>query len=585
MASITCQKLLGYSYKKEYAGSYNHRNVVTLNLETLHPTNATPRYNLSEFSNYEEIIIINDKNLGKGRVISVSEPRSADFQENGLQFWKRNITVEIYYAGDSTQMPADADNTFYSRLNNIINARISSVSENFEFNNQEDGNVSYSHTVSVTCSSEFIEGQNSAQEGVAEAKRVAQLLIASSVDFGYLTGLNIYNSANGKNLFSEEINIIEGTVSITKTFIPSNIRTPISYSFNIDSEGIIEIRESVVFKNKEKAQVASAISTLLSDGDIFINSSFPRCNSIFGIYKEFIDKPTSPDVDGLQNQSLNLISIVKSFNEQSQELSLEITFNNSRSLRAAYLAEILQVLALGKNGIVSCTENANFTLKASKSEASLVYPVYDQFSLASSMKSILDSEQINAKTRILKFCNENFPSANYSANSLKITSSSRSFDSNGKQFSYSIAYTTDTSIKQDNDFVSINCEINFSKPQKNIQSYVIPGTTKPFLHEGNQSTLGTANISLRGKLKRIESNKNSDKLYKPKKQIINLYNMGLINLITRLSSIGLGDPNKFIVTGVNYSYNSERDLNVSISVSYWLPINRLGKLGNGAIPI
>ena len=61
-------------------------------------------------------ISLNNNGFGLGRVISISQPSSVNFDENGLQFWKRKITIELYEVGDNSNTPDNAANTFYARL-------------------------------------------------------------------------------------------------------------------------------------------------------------------------------------------------------------------------------------------------------------------------------------------------------------------------------------------------------------------------------------------------------------------------------------------------------------------------------------
>ena len=173
MANFNVTTLLGYSVKKEYTGIFNYRNVVTLTVETLHRTNTDPRYDLGTLNEYDAPdiykhsntpIVLNDTPFGVGRIVSISEPRSENFDQNGLKFWKRIITFEIYEIGDSSNLPTSTPetNNFFNRLKEtIFNPRIISLSETFSFSDAEDSNLGYTQTVSVSCADEIAEGSPS----------------------------------------------------------------------------------------------------------------------------------------------------------------------------------------------------------------------------------------------------------------------------------------------------------------------------------------------------------------------------------------------------------------------------------------
>ena len=105
MPNFNITTILGYSLKKEYSGTMNYRNVITIDVEALFKTTESSVYdnilpipadyvNPEVYQNSLTSISLNGNGFGLGRVISISQPSSVNFDENGLQFWKRKITIE-----------------------------------------------------------------------------------------------------------------------------------------------------------------------------------------------------------------------------------------------------------------------------------------------------------------------------------------------------------------------------------------------------------------------------------------------------------------------------------------------------------
>ena len=376
MPNFNITTILSYSLKKEYAGTMNYRNVVTIEVETIHKTDSTTAYDstltIPNDYSYAEVyqksaspISLNGNGFGLGRVISISEPRSVNFDENGLKFWKRNITIELYEVGDDTNTPDNAANTFYARLKqNLFDSRIKEISENFSFTDNQNGDLGYTHTVSVSCDDLVIAGSpnDNTQTGIYLARQKAQSLIESEVNFGYLGNLaNLYGKA-GKKTFSTDVDVVNGTVTITKTFTSFLVKYPATYSFVVQDDGSINISESITFKNKDLATRIDLIGGIKSILDNVKANAFERCQVYFDVYKLFITKGVNVDI--LSASSISLFSVNRTFNEESQEYVQQISFSNARNLRDTYTIEIDQSISCDNKGIFTVTENANFISKS-----------------------------------------------------------------------------------------------------------------------------------------------------------------------------------------------------------------------------
>jgi hypothetical protein len=589
MPNFNITTILGYSLKKEYSGTMNYRNVITIDVEALFKTTESSVYdnilpipadyvNPEVYQNSLTPISLNNNGFGLGRVISISQPSSVNFDENGLQFWKRKITIELYEVGDNSNTPDNAANTFYARLKtNLFDSRIREITEDFNFADDEGGNLGYTHTVSVSCDDTIVSGSpnNNTQTGVYLARQKAQSLIESEVNFGYLGNLaNLYGKV-GKRTFSTDVDVINGTVTITKTFTSFLVKYPASYSFSVESDGSINISESITFKNKDLATRVDLIGGIISILDNVKSSAYARCLGYFNVYKLFIIK--GENVDALSASSISLISINRTFNEESQEYTQQMVFSNSRSLRSDYTLEINQTINKDNKGLFTVSENADFVSKSKKING-LNQPFLDN----STIKNYLNSEQTNSLTRAIKLYNEHNKSSISSdpaTTPLKLVSSSRKASSNGKVFGYSVSFSNDPSFIRDGVINTINSKINATIPKRIVKTYIVPGylTNKNiFSQQNDQSSSGSLNVSQTVVLKRTENNKTPDLVAKPTAAITSVYNRCLLTLLNRLTGFGLGNPDNFIINSVTFSYNSSRSLDMTVSIVYFVAANKFG---------
>ena len=586
MPNFNITTILSYSLKKEYIGTMNYRNVVTIVVETIHKTDSTNAYDstltIPNDYSYAEVyqnsstpISLNGNGFGLGRVISISEPRSVNFDENGLVFWKRNITIELYEAGDNTNTPNDAANTFYARLkDNLFDSRIREISEDFNFTDDEEGNLGYTHTVSVSCDDFVASGSpnNSTQTGVYLAKQKAQSLIESEVNFGYLGSLaNLYGKA-GKKTFSTDIDVINGTVSITKTFTSFLVKYPATYSFAVQDDGSINISESITFKNKDLATKVDSIGSIVSILDNVKANAFARCQGYFNVYKLFITNDQAVDI--LSASAISLLSINRTFNEESQEYSQQMVFSNARNLRNNFTLEIDQNISSDGKGVTTVTENANFVskLKKQNNENNISQP-----SINSTIRGYIDSEQANSLSRAVNLYNKYYKLAISAP--LKLINSTRTLSSNGKAFGYSVTFNNDPNFVRDGVINTINSKINSTIPKKIVKTYIVPGylnSKNIFSQENEQSSPGSLSVTQSVVLKRNDSNKTPDLVSKPTDAINSVYNRCLLTIFNRLTGFGLGDPKNFIINSASFSYNSSRSLEMTVSITYFIAANKFG---------
>ena len=577
MPNFNITTILGYSLKKEYVGTMNYRNVITIEVEALFKTTESGNYDsllpipadyeyAKVYQNSLTPISLNGNGFGIGRVISISQPSSVNFDENGLQFWKRNITIELYESGDNSNTPNDAANTFYARLKgNLFDSRIREITEDFNFTDDEGGNLGYTHSVTVACD----DLSSSGYLGVSLAREKAQLLIESEVNFGYLGNLaSLYGKA-GKRTFSTDVDVINGRVTITKTFTSFLVRYPATYSFAVQDDGSINISESITFKNKDLATRIDLIGGIVSILDNVKANAFTRCQGYFNIYKLFITNDQS--VDSLSASVISLLSINRTFNEESQEYTQQMVFSNARNLRNNYTLEINQNISSDGKGITTVSENASFISKLKKQNG------LSQPSITSTIRGYIDSEQANSLNRAMNLYNKYYKLAISAP--LKLINSTRTLSSNGKAFGYSVTFNNDPNFIRDGIINTVNSKINSILPKKIVKTYIVPGylnSKNIFSQENEQSSPGSLSVTQSVVLKRNDNNKSPDLVNKPTAAINSVYNRCLLTLFNRLTGFGLGDPNNFIINSISFSYNSSRNLEMSVAITYFVASNKFG---------
>lgn len=575
--NINATTLLSYDIKKEYVGALNFRNVITMEVETLHladtnPSNGIPRYNLAELDGYNDINIytgnvqINGQPFDNARVVSVSEPRSIDVKESGLTFWKRVVTLEFYENGDSSSVPASDTSTpkFYNRLaENLFDKNISSISEEFSFSDGAEGTLEFSHTVTVSCIDDFLSNPTPSQRGVAKAKQIAQKLIESEVNFGFIGNLNsIYTKGAGKRRYSENVDVVNGSVSITKTYSSSlSARAPITYDFQVNEVGDIIVSETVELKNEEPAKSVDALVKLKTYASNIQSGAYLRCLQYFNAYSALVNQQKHP-------LKTNLISIVRGFDERNQVLTQTVTYTNSIGLSSLYAVEINNQLSVDKVGNSTLTETAQFTRNSNKIVSTEIGAFYNSY------QAYIQFELGRMTARLQNLYKKVFNTVTNPT--LYLVSTRRTCGSHSKRLSYSYVYTTNPAMRKNSLYANPVKSISVNRPRKKVNSFIVPGTKTFVTQELPQSDLGSISFEFTAKSIRTDANSNATKVVRPYSAIKKMFDEGLLDVFTFMIKEGQGNSDKFFINAASYSYNSEREIKVRLEATYWEDFTRIG---------
>jgi hypothetical protein len=266
-----------------------------------------------------------------------------------------------------------------------------------------------------------------------------------------------------------------------------------------------------------------------------------------------------------------LLSINRTFNEESQEYTQQMVFSNARNLRNNFTLEIDQNITSDGKGITTVSERANFISKLKKQNGT------SQPSITSTIRGYIDSEQANSLSRAVNLYNKYYKLAISAP--LKLINSTRTLSSNGKAFGYSVTFNNDPNFVRDGIINTINSKISSTLPKKIVKTYIVPGylnSKNIFSQENEQSSSGSLSVTQSVVLKRNDNNKSPDLVNKPTSAINSVYNRCLLTLFNRLTGFGLGDPNNFIINSISFSYNSTRNLEMTVSITYFVASNKFG---------
>lgn len=286
--------------------------------------------NIANNASDYEALVINGKNFGSGRIVSLNFSPGVDVRTK-----EYSATINVLESGHLSNLVG----TYYNNID-LDNFRyLSEFSENYSFNRKTNGGYAYNHNANVRFSSGV---------GSLNAIQTAQDL-ARTLFTGANLGINFYSgftNKQGKRYFGETYNLIDNSCSFQETFdFDSNsgnysvIRTNL-YSLNAD--GIVSVSENADIRGIENPNFEKARAALASE----MADAYARCNGIFSLYAPVSAAPliTTPNVQGISYDVFN------------NNLSYSTNFNNDRSASGSYFWSYSQQIARD-NGVAKFSED------------------------------------------------------------------------------------------------------------------------------------------------------------------------------------------------------------------------------------
>lgn len=221
-------------------------------------------------------ITINGENFGKGRVSNFSVNES-----DWVKYTTYNLSIEGFESGNLSNFTG----SYYSGVSQISGQLAASYlleefSEDFNFDRSDD-TYSYSHSINV----KYGSGDNILISPIDRAKALATYIMTSAPKFGLIDSevSGMYDN-NYKEYFSENIDQINNTYSVSKTFNSLNpsgdYSLTLSHSFDLNEQGITNVSEDCNIKvhtTPKKTALVSAIATEIA-------KSYNRCLDVFNAY-------------------------------------------------------------------------------------------------------------------------------------------------------------------------------------------------------------------------------------------------------------------------------------------------------------
>lgn len=414
---------------------------------------------LTAATDYDDIIL-NGINFGQGRIESVSF-------EGGLMVRDEDYTYEITCYEEGNLF--NGTNGVYQGIVWTDAEKIESLNESFEFQEEENGDRTYTHSVEVQFSD-----YSSVADGTNKAKALAAVFFNATSGLGAFLG-TYTNVGSAKKLYTESYNLIDCSCSFTETCViprerAGNYSYSLSYTLEQREDGFTTISESCTIKGLTNPRFAGALEGMsaMSAG------VFTRCSSVYSEYP-FSNSPL------FQNPISRSVSIDKF----TGEITLETSFTNDPRYQP--------------------DATWDYTLEGSR-DSQGYYTITESGSVIGHGRPLKD-KYLNAKNFFNTTVSPNIPSRinnfyqQISGRSLTLilTNQSDAQDEYEGTIQYSRTYT-DNNLYSNGAIRKVEASITVAKPVHLVQRYNI-FNQKEVVQPQNQATLGsvTYDIQLKGK--------------------------------------------------------------------------------------
>jgi hypothetical protein len=622
--TFTDATILGYQVNRNYLGeglfSINTTKNVSIEGIFLNPT-ATEGVResiqkisgfLTGITNVYDSIVINDYNLGSGKITSISFPEG-----NPIRLGRYIYDIEILESGDFSFAPND---TIYgSFLSTGTNDKILNLEENLNFENEDNGDYSYNHDINI----QYYEDGS---DIISKAKDFAYQVFNDTLEVGLIGQFSgFYNVLkNKKNYFSENYDIVNKRCNFSKRILinknfNTNYTTSLSHNLTFDGNGKITVTENGTIKALDNSLQYTADNYF----NIELSNSYLRCQDIFNTYTE---KYGLGQKDSLFNQPFTLGKTSDIFNNS---LEYNVSYVNDPAFEGNIIntyniniskdiqdiinySEEGQLIQVGQIGSISGlslikskyltaksrnnTRYPNLKLKNSTfSDSNLigktnVYVTYVQIASSFQGLYLVQPDLYNGKNYYVLISNPSYTIYfSASENRWKIAASLGGFgpvdgavgdykypwfafdpvygvypvleNTYNNNFSYSIEKTSDNSIIEGNPYYkSLSFEINDTAPYDLYKEYIIANKNPKnvlFLF-GNQVEIGNRSVTINGTLVRPTNNPWSTPITLPLNDLKSKSISGALDLVS----------DEAYIDNIAYNYDSDYNFSFSLDLKY-----------------
>jgi hypothetical protein len=318
----------GLRYRLEKKFSIEGRLEAYSNTSGVNAITSQQNLVLSGANDYDAIIL-NGISFGSGRIDNI------DFK-GGTLARDEEFTYDItcYQDGDLF----NALSGVYRGITWNSPGRLDTLQESFEYKEDEKGEKSYSHSISVRYANYI-----SATEGVNFVKSLASIFFNATSGLGAY--LNAYSGlSKTKRLYTESYNLIDCSASYTESIVipKTSLGTysyQLAYQVDLGADGFTQVIETVRIQGLIVPKFSGAIQGLAA----LKIGAYSRADAVYLAY-DFSDAPLfdQPISQGIvENKFDGTIEIVTTFsnNPKYQELAIwEYTITVQRDADSYYVA-------------------------------------------------------------------------------------------------------------------------------------------------------------------------------------------------------------------------------------------------------
>lgn len=622
--TFTDATILGYQVNKNYLGeglfSINTTKNVSIEGVFLNPTvTQGVRESIQKISglltgiaNVYDSIIINDYNLGSGKITNISFPEG-----NPIRVGKYVYDIEILESGNFDLAPNDG--IYGSFLSTGANSKILSLDESLNFENEDNGDYSYNHDINI----EYYDDRS---DIISKAKDFAYQIFNDTLEVGLIGQFSgFYNVLkNKKNYFSESYDLINKRCNFSKRILinknyNTNYTTNVTHNLTLDGNGKVTVTENGSIKALDNSLQYTADNYFNAE----LANSYSRCQEVFNVY---VEKYNLGQEDALFNQPFVLGKASDIFNNSLEynvsyvndpafEGNIINTYNitvNKDIQNIINYSEEGQLIQVGQIGSISGLDLIKTKYLAAKSRASTRYPnlklrnssfnnsnligkinvFVTKVTIASSFQGLylVQPDLYNGKNYYRQVANPSYAIYwSISENRWKIAGSLGGFgpvDSNvgdfkypwfafdssfgvypvgentyNNNFSYSIEKTSDNSIIEGNPYYkSLSFDINDNSPYDLYKEYIIANKNPKnvLLLFGNQVEIGSRSVTINGTLVRPTSNPWSTPINLPLSDLKSKSISGAFDLVS----------DEAYIDNIAYNYDSDNNFSFSLDLKY-----------------
>ncbi len=550
-------------------------------------------------------VIVNGYELGSGIVESI-----AIETDNPVRVGYHRVNIECPYknADDMENLDSYKSSTYdglYEAIKGDTDRElIRDFSENFSFEEDEDGDYTHQHSVSVR----FEEGKGGAAGEIAKAKALAATLFdaGKAPEFGYLPGIaGFYKTkASDRHYYTESYDLFTKSCSFTKRLKihgedEDDYTKKITHSVTLNTNGIVSVTENCEITGKDTYAQATAGMT------DEINGSAARCLAFFDLYKDnylgpkYSGSDSAPTITNgtttIAPSALNAkaISLQKQFFKKKKKVSYSITYNNDPNILSHFIHNYSMSYSEQKNGAITITENGRILPYDTGSKDA----DFNKTEIRDRYKDTKSSFQARAETYYENLTDEDANAPNKAL--LKSISSTISFPREGREISYTKQHSDDLSFRggytsagfnaitgypdstvtesysaSDKKINKLLVNISDKAPALIRSTYMIPNKEDKYqlIHEplegkGKQTNMGKRTVSIKALVAREEGKNVFIDFPTLTTQLDYLKNLAIIKAAEVAIDFRLTKFDWFIES-CTYSFNNNRDLDFNLNAVY-----------------